>query len=167
MLELRQCGIDLGKANLVARADEQYVALKGHDRLGSEQSTCVAALLVPAKVGLRADNAATLELYQDAWEAAHRSFLARQAREWFKKHRPDVKLPKYQQIQPLADYVRSLEDACDAPRGTALVETQHKYRYIWFAKENRGDTKTDCVDMALSIGLEDENVQISRSEGYE
>lgn len=167
MLELEKCGIDLDKASFVARSDQQYVALKGHDQLSLQESSCIAAVLVPAKVGLRADNAATDEHYREAWEAVHRDFLAQLARDWFTEHRPDVELPKYQRAQPLEGYLRALEKACGAPRGTVLTDTQHKARFIWFAKENPGDPKTDCVDMAMSIGLENEDVGISRSQVYE
>lgn len=167
MLELQQCGIDLGKANLVTKADEQYVDLEGHDRLSSEQAACVAAVLVPAKVGFRADNKASDELYGEAWQAAHRRFLAKEAREWFAQHRPDVELPKFQRAQQLETYLRLLEKACSAPKGTVLMETQHKSRYIRFARENPSDPNTDCVDRGLSIGLEGEDLGITRSLGYE
>lgn len=127
LLQLQKCGVELAKATLVERADEKYVTLKGHRQLGRQESACIAKVLVPADVGLRADNLSTDEFYTDAWEAVHRSSLAKRARDWLKQHRPNVKLVKYQPGQTLQDYVMSIEMACGAQSRTARSKSSIGY----------------------------------------
>ena len=168
LLKLKECGVDITKATLVEKPEnERHVALRNHPRLNPTQADCVAKVLVPVDVGLRADDPRTDEFYTESWKLAYRTHIARRAWKWLLEERPSLNLKKYAKDQPLQDYVNLIERACGAPIGTARAGIEYQQRYISFPEENPDDPNTDCVEVALIAGLEDEDVEISRWKGVE
>lgn len=166
LLELKRCGMDISKANLVEVApNERYVALRGHPKMKIEELDCVAGVLVHADYGLRSDGWSSEDDYQGSWKRAFRKRSAALASEWLRTNRPNAVLSKYVAGSSIGGYVESVERWCGAPSGTARFGIEYKYRYILFPNENPGHAKTDCVEVALTAGLVDEDVEISRWRG--
>jgi hypothetical protein len=163
LAELKDCGVDVSKAELVKEANEQfrtsYVILQEHPDLSKSELSCVAKVLVPRELGLRADNEKIDELYLEPWKIENKKLLVQDARLWLSRNKPNLTIPTYNDGKNLASYVGAIENLCDAA-DSSVVEVFERSGTLYFPWEKQDMDSASCIWAAVTIGLADSNVQI-------
>lgn len=164
--KLQQCGLNTSKATVVdAPPNERHILVSGHSKISRQNQDCLANLLVRENYGLRTSDADFEAAYSVSWEHAYRRQQAEKARRWLADERPEIVLRAYPKGSSLQVFVESIERACGAKAGIARAGVEFSHKYIFFPEARPSDPNTDCVEAALSVGLADEDVKISRWQG--
>ena len=164
--KLQQCGLNTSKATVVdAPPNERHISVSGHPKISRQSQDCLANVLVRENYGLRTSDADFEAAFSISWEHAYRRQQAEKARRWLADERPKIVLTKYPKGSSLQVFVESIERACGAKVGIARAGVESSQKYIFFLEARPSDPNTDCVHIALTAGLVDEDVKISRWQG--